>query len=106
MQIAIFLYDGFTALDAVGPYEVLGGLPGATVLFAAEKTGPVTADTGALSLVAQASLDDVPRPDIVLVPGSSRSTAAQMSSIPVREWLRSAESAQAGRRRSAPAHWS
>jgi putative intracellular protease/amidase len=91
MQVAIFLYDGFTALDAVGPYEVLGGLPGATVLFAAERAGPVTADTGALSLVAQASLDEVPHPDIVLVPGSSRSTAAQMSSDPVRQWLRSAD---------------
>jgi putative intracellular protease/amidase len=91
MQIAIFLYDGFTALDAVGPYEALSGLPGATVLFTAERAGPVTADTGVLSLVAVASLDDVPRPEILLVPGSSRSTAAQMSSGPVRDWLRSAD---------------
>jgi putative intracellular protease/amidase len=91
MQIAIFLYDGFTALDAVGPYEVLGGLPGASVVFTAERAGPITADTGVLSLVAPASLDDVPHPDIVLVPGSSRATAAQMSSGPVRDWLRSAD---------------
>jgi putative intracellular protease/amidase len=91
MQIAILLYDGFTALDAVGPYEALGGLPGASVVFTAERAGPVTADTGMLSLIAPASLDEVPHPDIVLVPGSSRSTAAQMSSARVRDWLRSAD---------------
>jgi putative intracellular protease/amidase len=91
MQIAILLYDGFTALDAVGPYEALAGLPGAKVVFTAERAGPVAADTGMLSLIAAASLDEVPHPDVVLVPGSSRSTAAQMASAPVRDWLRCAD---------------
>jgi putative intracellular protease/amidase len=91
MQIAILLYDKFTALDAIGPYEVLAGLPGASVVFVAERAGPVTADTGMLTLVAEAGIDDVPHPDLVLVPGSSRSTGAQMSSELVLGWLRAAD---------------
>jgi putative intracellular protease/amidase len=88
MQVAILLYDGFTALDAIGPYEVLSGLPDTTVVFAAEQAGPVMAHTGMLSLVAAAAIADVPHPDIVLVPGGpGRATAAQMQGGPVRGWL-------------------
>src|SRR5438067_11044946 len=52
MQIAIPLYAGFTALDAIGPYEVLSRLPGAEVTFLAERAGPVTTDTGVLTIHA------------------------------------------------------
>ena len=69
MQIAILLYDRFTALDAIGPYEVLSRLPDTTVVFVAEQAGPVTTDSQMLSLVAEASIAAVPQPDIVLVPG-------------------------------------
>jgi len=69
VQIAILLYDRFTTLDAVGPYEVLSRLPDTRVIFTAARPGPVTADTGMLSLVAEAAIADVPHPDIVLVPG-------------------------------------
>lgn len=91
MQIAIFLYDKFTALDAVGPYEVLSNLPDSTVLFTACTAGPVTADTGMLTVVAEASIEQVPHPDIVLVPGSGSATATQMTAGPVRDWLRSVD---------------
>ena len=92
MQIAILLYDRFTALDAVGPYEVLARLPGATVVFAAERPGPVRADTGMLALTADAALADVPRPDIVLVPGGPGQDD-QMTDGAVHEWLRAADAA-------------
>ena len=69
MQIAIVLYDRFTALDAVGPYETLGRLPDADTVFVAERTGPVRSDTGRLALTADRSLAEVPHPDIVVVPG-------------------------------------
>jgi putative intracellular protease/amidase len=89
MQIAIFLYDGFTALDAIGPYEVLSRLPDSTVVFVAGQPGPVTADTGMLSVVAEAGIGDVPHPDIVVIPGGpGRSTEAQMQEGPVPGWLR------------------
>jgi putative intracellular protease/amidase len=92
VQIAILLYDRFTALDAVGPYEVLSRLPEAAVLFTAEREGPVSTDTGALSLVADAAVADVPRPDIVLVPGGP-GQEEQLADGPVRQWLRAADSA-------------
>lgn len=41
MQIAVLLFDHVTALDAVGPYEVLGRLPGAEVVFTGERVGQV-----------------------------------------------------------------
>ncbi len=89
MDIAIPLYDRFTALDAVGPYEVLSRLPGAKVAFVAEQAGPVTTDTGSLRLVA-APLAEHPRPDILLVPGGPGQTA-QMADGPLHEWLRAAD---------------
>jgi transcriptional regulator GlxA family with amidase domain len=92
VQIAILLYDRFTALDAVGPYEVLARLPGATVVFAAEQPGPVRADTGMLALTADAALADVPHPDIVLVPGGPGQDD-QMTDGAVHEWLRAADAA-------------
>lgn len=69
MQIVLPLFDRFTALDAVGPYEVLARLPGAEVTFAAATAGPVLADTGRLALVATASFDEVGHADVLVVPG-------------------------------------
>jgi transcriptional regulator GlxA family with amidase domain len=91
MQIAIFLYDNFTALDAIGPYEVLSRLPGASVVFAGQQAGPVTTDAG-LSVLVQASISEVPHPDIVVVPGGpGQATGPQLHDGPVHEWLRSAD---------------
>jgi transcriptional regulator GlxA family with amidase domain len=69
MQIAVLVYDRFTALDAIGPYEVLSRLPGAEVVFVAAEAGPVSTDTRRLTIVAERSLDEVPHPDILLIPG-------------------------------------
>ncbi len=69
MQIAIPLFDRITALDAIGPYEVLSRMPGAEVLFVAAEPGPKRTDTGALALTAERALGDVSQPEIVLVPG-------------------------------------
>jgi putative intracellular protease/amidase len=90
MQIAIVLYDRFTALDAVGPYQVLTSLPGAEVVFAAERPGPVTDDVGRLHLAAEVALADVPHPDVVLVPGGPGQND-QMQDGPLHQWLRSAD---------------
>jgi putative intracellular protease/amidase len=90
LDIAILLYYRFTALDAVGPYEVLSRLPGARVTFVAEHAGPVATDSGSLQLVAEATLAQLPRPGIVVVPGGP-GQAAQMNDGPVHEWLRTAD---------------
>ncbi|MFF2995271.1 DJ-1/PfpI family protein [Streptomyces sp. NPDC057950] len=90
MQIAIVLYDRFTALDAVGPYETLGRLPGAETVFVAERTGPVRNETGNLALTADRTLDQVPHPDIVVVPGGPGQTP-QMENRVLLDWLRAAD---------------
>jgi transcriptional regulator GlxA family with amidase domain len=89
MQIAIFIFDRLTALDAVGPYEVLSRLPDAEVKFVAQEPGLKHTDTGQLALLADATLDQVPHPDVVLVPGGP-GQAALMDDGPVHEWLRAA----------------
>ena len=94
MDIAIPIYPGLTALDAVGPYEVLSNLPGARVRFIAAEPGPVTADTGMLTLVAEASFDDVPAPEIVCVPGG-RGTEAAIADGRIVDWARSAHETSA-----------
>ncbi|MEU7020024.1 DJ-1/PfpI family protein [Streptomyces sp. NPDC046203] len=90
MQIAILLYDRFTSLDAVGPYELLARLPGAETVFVAKEPGPVRGDQGTLALVADAALADVPRPDIVLVPGGPGSREA-VGDPELLAWLRAAD---------------
>ncbi len=87
MQIAILIYDRLTALDAVGPYEVLSRLPDAELTFVAQEAGPKRTDTGRLALLADASLEEIDHPDIVLVPGGP-GQAALMEDGPVHEWLR------------------
>ena len=69
MNVAIPLYDRFTALDAVGPYEVLSRIPGATVHFVAVQPGPIRAETGMFTMLAESTLDDVPHPEVIVVPG-------------------------------------
>jgi transcriptional regulator GlxA family with amidase domain len=71
MNVAIPLYDRFTALDAVGPYEVLQRVPGAKVTWLAHEPGPVGTDTGQLQLVADAAFEDLPDPEIIVVPGGT-----------------------------------
>jgi putative intracellular protease/amidase len=88
MKIAILLYDRLTALDAVGPYEVLSRLPGASLTFVALEAGPVRTDNGILTLIAERAIDDLEPPDIVLVPGGPGEVAARAEG-PVLDWLRS-----------------
>jgi putative intracellular protease/amidase len=88
MNVAILLYEGLTALDAIGPYEVLTLMPDARVQFVAKRAGAVRTDSGALALVADYSFADVASADVVVVPGSSNSTRATMEDAATLEWLR------------------
>ncbi|WP_215449655.1 DJ-1/PfpI family protein [Streptomyces sp. ATCC 21386] len=90
MQIAIVLYPGFTALDVIGPYEVLGRLPDTEVVFVAENPGLVRNDLGSLSIDVVAHLADVPNPDVVIV-GGGPGQADQMSDGSLHSWLRSVD---------------
>ncbi|WUW20233.1 DJ-1/PfpI family protein [Streptomyces sp. NBC_01463] len=90
MQIAIVLFDRFTALDAVGTYEILSRAPGAETVFVAESAGGVRNDSGSLTLIADRTFDDVPAPDLVIVPGGP-GQSAQMDNERLLGWLRRAD---------------
>ncbi len=89
MQIAIPLFDRLTALDAVGPYEVLQRLPGATVTFVGTAVGEVRTDNGFLGLTVDAHVADVPEPDVIVVPGGVGTRQAVFDEEHV-GWVRSA----------------
>lgn len=88
MQVAILLYDGLVALDAIGPYDVLKLMPQADVRLVAADAGAVATD-GPLTLVADEGLGTVARPDIVVVPGGPGATAASRDER-LLSWLRCA----------------
>jgi putative intracellular protease/amidase len=90
MEIAILIYPRFTALDAIGPYEVLSRLPEAKVTFVAEHAEPQRTDTGQLAVIVDATLDELTHPDIVVVPGGPGQVAL-MGEGPVHAWLRTAD---------------
>jgi putative intracellular protease/amidase len=94
MQIAIVLFNGFTALDAVGPYQTLRRVPGAEAVFIAERTGLVSDDSDSMRINADAPLADVPNPDIIVVPGGP-GQSAQMDDGPLRQWLLAADATSA-----------
>ena len=90
MKIAILIYDGFTALDAIGPYEVLSCLPGAKVHFVSTELGPKRAHTNFLSVMADYTLNDVSDPEIILVPGGTKGTMVAAEDPRILSWLRKA----------------
>jgi transcriptional regulator GlxA family with amidase domain len=94
MQVAYLLYDRFTALDITGPHEVLNSVPGNESIFVAEAQGPVRNESDTLSLVADATLEEVPSPDILVVPGGF-GTRGLLDHQPLLGWIRSAHETSA-----------
>ena len=88
-QIAIVVYPGYTALDFVGPYEVLRNLPDAEVRFLWHEPGPVAADSGVLIVGATHSFDETPSPDVVLIPGGM-TTMEHARDEKLLDWVRRA----------------
>jgi len=89
VRIALLVFDRLTALDAVGPYEVLSRLPGAELRLVGKEVGVKRTDTGALGLEADLALSGLPDPDVLLVPGGAGSRPL-MSDPDVLDWVRSA----------------
>ena len=88
-QVAILLYPGLTALDAVGPFEVLSRMPNTEVRFVGKEVGPLMTEGGVLFLGVTHTLAETPSPDLVLVPGGT-TTPGQMVDDEVLDWLRKA----------------
>ena len=89
MRIAIPIFDRLTALDAVGPYEVLSRLPGATVHFIAVEPGPKRTENGMLAITADLALDELTEPEVIVVPGGL-GTRALTRDETMLAWLRHA----------------
>ncbi|NLT04981.1 MAG: DJ-1/PfpI family protein [Solirubrobacterales bacterium] len=89
MQIAIPLFDGFAALDAIGPYQVLGAIPGAEVRFTGPAPGPVTTDDRMLTVVADGRWEDAPSPAVLVVPGGI-GTRRLLHDERMLDWIRGA----------------
>lgn len=70
MNIVIYIYNGLTALDAIGPYEVLSRLPTVNVKFVAKEKGVIVTDTHFLKLVADYDISEIHQADILIIPGS------------------------------------
>jgi len=89
MDIAIPIFDRITALDAIGPYEVLSRLPGARVRWIAIKAGTYQTDNRMLTMTADEPLSAVPHPEILVVPGGF-GTRSLMTPNPLLDWIRAA----------------
>lgn len=87
MDILVLVFDGLTALDAVGPYEVLARLPGANLRFVAPEAGPIRTDNRLLTLHAELGIADVRSADLLLVPGGFGTRLLERD-LAVLEWLR------------------
>ncbi len=89
MRIAILIFDRLTALDAIGPYEVLSRLPGAELAFVAKQVGSKRTDTGALGISADRSLAELADPDVLLIPGGEGNRPL-LEDVEVLDWVRTA----------------
>jgi putative intracellular protease/amidase len=89
VHIAILIFDELTALDAVGPYEVLSRLPGAKLEFVAKETGPKRSDTGSLALTADRAISDVHDVELLLIPGGQGNRPLLEDEV-VLDWVRAA----------------
>lgn len=93
-QIAILLYPGFTALDFIGPYEVLRNLPDTEIRFVWHEPGPIAADSAVLLIGATHTFAETPAPDLVLIPGGM-STFEHARDEVVLDWVRRAHESAA-----------
>jgi putative intracellular protease/amidase len=89
MQIAIPLFDRFTAQDAIGPYQVLSAIPGANVRFTGPEPGPVRTDNRMLTVLVDERWEDLPDPDVLVFPGGI-GTRALLGDERLLTWVRGA----------------
>lgn len=90
MKIVFLLFDGLTALDAVGPYEVLARLPGAEVRFAGKTAGAIVTGDQRLRLGTDVPIEEVSACDVLVVPGGFGTRALERDEE-VLQWVRAVD---------------
>ena len=88
MKIAIYIYDGLTMLDAIGPYEVLRNIPNSEVIFVAENKGEITADSKFAHLTAKYGINEIDKADILVIPGSAITFLREINNVKVLNWIK------------------
>ncbi len=89
IQTVIPLFAHFTALDGIGPYEVLQRIPDIDVTFIGHQRGVVRSDNGMLGIEVDGTFEDHPTPDLIVFPGG-QGTRALMTDERVLDWVRTA----------------
>jgi putative intracellular protease/amidase len=87
VDIACLVFEGITALDIIGPYEVLARIPGAELRFVAKEKGPIRTDNQVLGIVADHAIADIVSADVLVVPGGF-ATANLEHDTELLEWIR------------------
>lgn len=88
MDIVIYIYNGITMLDAIGPYEVLRNIKGSNIKFVSKQKGEITADSKFIHINSKYSISEVSKADILLIPGSTISFLREMKDKEVLNWIK------------------
>jgi len=88
MEIVIYIYNGMTMLDAIGPYEILRNVKGVNIKFVAKQRGEITADSQFVHLNAKYGIDEISKADILLIPGSTIAFIRELKDKAVLNWIR------------------
>jgi transcriptional regulator GlxA family with amidase domain len=89
IQVAIPVFPRFTALDAIGPYEVLQRIPWIDITFVGHEKGEVRTENGLLGISVDATFEDIPEPSVVVFPGGVGTRVLQQDDR-VLDWVRHA----------------
>ncbi len=89
MQVAIVLFPKMTALDAIGPYEVLQRIPSIDITFVGHRRGEIRTENGMLGLSVDATFDELANPDVIVIPGGVGSRPLTTDDV-VLDWIRAA----------------
>lgn len=88
MKVVLFIYQGMTMLDAIGPYEVLRNLNDVEILFVSEDGKPVTSDSTFVEINPKYQIDDVGKADILIIPGSPVGYLRILKNKKVLNWIK------------------
>lgn len=88
MKIVIYIYEGLTVLDAIGPYEVLRNLSKVDIKFVAKQKGSIRADSHFVHLEAQHDISEIKEADILIIPSSTIGFVREMRDATVLDWIK------------------
>ena len=86
MEIVIYIYNGMTMLDAIGPYEILRNLRNVNIKFVAKDKGEITSDSRFAHRNAKYEINEIKKTDILLIPGSPIAFVREMKDKKVLGW--------------------